>query len=65
MIWRASIRGWADLEPGRQRVFEDERARLIRDVKRFQPQADFLLGNRDATDMLMKLVPDICKCILA
>ena len=59
MVWRARQNGFAAADEARQRVFNDEALRLERDVKRFQPQADGLLGNTKATRMFMDWVPDV------
>ena len=59
MVWRARQNGFAAADTARQRLFDDEALRLERDVKRFQPQADGLLGNTKATKLFMNWVPDV------
>ena len=59
MVWRARQHGFAAADSARQRLFDDEALRLARDVKRFQPQEDGLLGNTNATRLFIDWVPDV------
>ena len=59
MVWRARQHGFATADAARKRLFDDEALRLERDVRRFQPQADGLLGHTQATHLFMSWVPDV------
>ena len=60
MVWRArGTPGWIDCCASRQRIFTEEAHRLLVDIKLIQPQADGLLGNAVATNMLREWVPDV------
>ena len=65
MIWRARQEGWNKPEHRRDRWFADEATRLEGDVKRFQPQADGILGNVPATAQFISWVPDIAARVRA
>ncbi len=60
MVWRARQGGWASATPSRDRLFQEEAARLLFDMRRLQPQADGCLGNVRATTMVRTWVPDLC-----
>ncbi len=59
-LWRARACGFADTSHGRELRFNDEVARLERDVHQMQAQADGVLGSPAASALLDKLVPDAC-----
>ena len=60
MLWRArGAEGWLDRSAIRSRLFEEEADRLYADIRRIQPQADGLLGNPTASQLLQHWAPDI------
>ena len=60
MICRARIHpGWIESNSARQRLFREEADLVLAEVKRFQPQADGLLGDAVASKMMRAFVPDI------
>ncbi len=60
MLWRArGVTGWLESSNSRQRLFREEADKLYADVRRFQPQADGLLGNDVASIYLQTWVPDV------
>ena len=59
MVWRARLHGFADLNPGRKRMFDDESDKIIRDIRKLQPQTDGLLGDATAAVLLSDWVPDV------
>ena len=60
MLWRArQIPGWIEREDARQRLFTEEADLVFAEIKRLQPQEDGLLGNFEASEMLLSFVPDI------
>ena len=59
MMWRARAHGFADRTSGRKRVFEDESDKLIRDIRKLQPQKDGLLGDASAAILLQGWVPAV------
>ena len=59
MVWRARQKGFAASEASREHFCDDEALRLERDVKRFQPQADGLLGNLKASNLFMDWLLDV------
>ena len=62
MIWRAErADGWMDHCESRRRIFTEEAHRLCVDIKNLQPQADGLLGNAHATQLLKDWVPEVVK----
>ena len=65
MLWRArGAEGWLDGSAIRRRLFEEEADRLYADIRRIQPQADNLLGNPDASQLLLDWAPDIVARLL-
>jgi hypothetical protein len=60
MLCRARIHpGWIESNGARQRLFTEEADLVLAQVKRLQPQADGLLGNAFASEMMRLFVPDI------
>ena len=59
MLWRARAHGFADAAIGRKRLFDDETDKLIRDIRKLQPQADGLLGEAGAAVSLQGWAPDV------
>ena len=59
MVWRARAHGFAASNPGRKRMFDDESDKIIRDIRKLQPQTDGLLGDATAAVLLSDWVPDV------
>ena len=59
MVWRARAHGFADCAIGRKRVFDDDSDKIIRDIRKLQPQTDGLLGDATAAVFLQGWVPDV------
>ena len=60
MLWRArKTPGWIESTGTRQRLFTEEVDLVFAQVKRLQPQADGLLGNRLASKRMREFVRDI------
>ena len=62
-LWRARQEGWADAQRGRSRHFEEQEARLERDIEELQAP-DHLLGDKKANSRLRQLAPRIAHTLL-
>ena len=59
MVWRARAHRFADGKIGRKRVIDDEVDKIIRDIRKLQPQKDGLLGDVSAGTLLRGWAPDV------
>ena len=59
MLWRARQGGWLLNDEHRVSIFARETDLLLRAINRLQPQAETVLGNRAASEMLSQFVPDV------
>ena len=60
MLSRARVvPGWIESTGARQRLFAEEADAVLAGVKRLQPQADGVLGNAVASNMMQVFVPDL------
>ena len=65
MLFRVNaFPGWVSSDAHRERLFIEEADRLYADVCHLQPQADGLLGNKDASKMFQEFVPDLAAKLL-
>ena len=55
---------WVSSDAHRERLFIEEADRLYADVCHLQPQADGLLGNKDAPKPFAEWVPDLAAKLL-
>ena len=66
MLFRVNgVPGWVSSVAHRERLFLEEADRLYADVCHLQPQADGLLGNKDASKFFKEYVPDLAAKLIA